>query len=104
MRSFMLATLLAGGVIAAVWAHAQSPIPDPGRVLAANCANCHNTNGRSLGGMPALAGRPKEAIVRQMRDFRSGARPATVMHQIAKGYTDQQIEALASYFAAQAAR
>jgi cytochrome c553 len=36
-----------------------------------------------------------------MRAFRDGKRPATVMHQIAKGYTDVQIEALASWFAAQ---
>jgi cytochrome c553 len=36
-----------------------------------------------------------------MRAFRDGKRPATVMHQIAKGYSDAQIEAMASWFAAQ---
>jgi cytochrome c553 len=34
-----------------------------------------------------------------MRAFRDGSRPATVMHQIAKGYSDQQIELIADYFA-----
>jgi cytochrome c553 len=36
-----------------------------------------------------------------MRAFRDGSRPATVMHQIAKGYTDAQIDAMAAWFAAQ---
>jgi cytochrome c553 len=33
-----------------------------------------------------------------MRAFRDGARPATVMHQIARGYSDQQIDLMADYF------
>ena len=37
----------------------------------------------------------------QMKEFKSGARPATLMHQLAKGYSDEQIEAIAAYFAAQ---
>lgn len=68
------------------------------RLLAANCANCHGTDGRSQGGMPSLAGLPKPYIVLQMQDFRSDKRVATVMHQLAKGYTDAEIDALAGYF------
>jgi len=37
-------------------------------------------------------------------DFKTGKRPATIMHQLAKGYTDEQIDALAAYFSAQKAR
>ncbi|MFM7343556.1 MAG: c-type cytochrome, partial [Betaproteobacteria bacterium] len=44
-----------------------------------------------------LAGR--NDIAAQMRAFKSGARPATVMHQLAKGYSDAQIDAIAAYFA-----
>jgi cytochrome c553 len=51
--------------------------------------------------MVSLAGLPREHIASQMRAFRDGQRPATVMHQIAKGYTDQQIDALAAFFSAQ---
>ena len=51
--------------------------------------------------MPVLAGQSKETLVRHMRDFRDGKRPATIMQQIAKGYTDAQIDALAGFFAAQ---
>ena len=68
------------------------------RLLASNCANCHGTDGRSQGGMPALAGLPKPYIVEQMAEFKSGKRAATIMHQLAKGYTDAEINALATYF------
>ena len=49
----------------------------------------------------SLAGRSKDDLVTQMKAFKSGARPATVMHQLAKGYSDAQIEVIAAYFAAQ---
>jgi sulfide dehydrogenase cytochrome subunit len=71
------------------------------RYLAANCANCHGTTGSARGGMPSLAGQPKAYIVEQMKAFREGKRAATIMHQIAKGYTDQQIELIADHFARQ---
>jgi cytochrome subunit of sulfide dehydrogenase len=71
------------------------------RSLAATCASCHGTNGRAVAGsvVVPLAGLSKDYISTQLRDFKSGARPATVMNQIAKGYTDAQIESLAGYFA-----
>ena len=34
-----------------------------GRDIASNCANCHGTNGRSVGVMPVLAGRPQAELV-----------------------------------------
>jgi cytochrome c553 len=72
------------------------------RALAATCANCHGTEGGAVQGdaMARLAGLPKDYIVTQMLAFREGKRPATVMHQISKGYTPEQIESLATYFAA----
>ena len=74
-----------------------------GRYVAANCANCHGTNGVAKGAMPSLAGQKKDYIVEQVRAFRDGKRPATVMHQISKGYTDAQIDAVAEHFARQPA-
>ena len=47
----------------------------------------------------SLAGLPRAQLLSQMKAFKDGTRPATVMHQIAKGYTDRQIEQLADYFA-----
>lgn len=71
--------------------------------VAATCANCHGTNGKSIKDavLPSLAGMNSAAIIEQMQAFKSGARSATIMHQIAKGYTDDQIKLLANYFAAQ---
>lgn len=68
--------------------------------LAGTCAGCHGTDGRAVQGaaMVPLAGLPKDYIVTQMQAFRDGTRPATVMHQIAKGYDRDQIDALATYF------
>jgi len=73
-------------------------------VWAAACATCHGTAGRAVEGsaIPPLAGREAGWIVRQMRDFASGARPATVMHQIAKGYDAGQTARIADWFASQA--
>ena len=72
------------------------------RNLAASCAICHGTEGRAVTkDVIPLAGLPKDHIVTQMKAFRDGTRPATVMHQIAKGYNDAQIDALAAWFAAQ---
>lgn len=71
--------------------------------LAATCAACHGTLGKAVNGSPvvSLAGLSKDYIVAQMAAFKSGTRPATVMHQLSKGYSDAQITQIATYFAAQ---
>lgn len=74
------------------------------RNLAATCANCHGTNGQARGDMKPLAGLSAEKIIAAVADYKSGAQPATIMHQIAKGYTDEQIKLVAAYFAAQPAK
>ena len=74
------------------------------RNLAATCANCHGSNGQAVGESRPLAGMPAAKIVAAVADFKSGAQPATVMHQIAKGYTDEQIRLIAGYLAAQQAK
>jgi sulfide dehydrogenase cytochrome subunit len=82
-------------------AHAQTPDALQVRSWAASCANCHGTQGQAQPGMVALAGVPKELIVQKMQDYKTGRLPATVMQQLAKGYSDEQIVAIAGYFAAQ---
>jgi cytochrome c553 len=71
--------------------------------LAATCANCHGTAGKGIpnGSIPNLAGLKNDYFVEQMLAFKSGTRTATIMHQLAKGYSDEQIRLLASYFASQ---
>lgn len=73
------------------------------RSLAATCANCHGTQGKAQPGssVASLAGMPAEQLTAQMAAFKAGTRSATIMHQLAKGYSDAQIAQLAAYFAAQ---
>ncbi|MDD2845122.1 MAG: class I cytochrome c [Rhodoferax sp.] len=71
------------------------------RSMAASCAACHGTQGVALQGMDSLAGQKKEDLLKKMLDFKSGKKPATLMHQLAAGYSDAQIEQLAGHFAAQ---
>jgi cytochrome c553 len=96
MRSVFVVATLALVPIAAI---AQDRA---GRNLAASCAICHGTDGRptTKDAIP-LAGVSKEHIVTQMKAFRDAKRPSTVMQQLAKGYSDEQIDQLASWFAAQ---
>lgn len=95
--------MLVFGMVAAIQAAASAAEPGSlGERYASTCASCHGTNGVPLGEVvPKLAGMPKDDIVNTMREFKQGKRDATIMHQIAKGYSDQQIELLAAYFAAQ---
>jgi sulfide dehydrogenase cytochrome subunit len=83
----------------AIAAAAQPVDPNLARSVAATCANCHGTNGVTRGGTESLAG--KDDIVRKMQEFKAGTRPGTIMPQLAKGYTDAQIELAAGWFAAQ---
>ena len=70
------------------------------RSMAASCAACHGTGGKAAPGptLASLAGKPREEIVQSMAQFKSGAKPATLMHQIAKGFTEAEIAALADHF------
>ena len=100
-RPVVFAAALAAVTVPAL---AQAPDPNLGRNLAATCANCHGTDGKAQGAVASLAGLPKADIVQKMAEFRDGKRPATIMHQLAKGYTPEQIELLAAWFAAQKAK
>lgn len=83
---------------------AQAQDANLARNLAATCANCHGTNGAARGDMKVLAGVSADKLIAMMNDYRSGNQPATIMHQISKGYTDEQIKLIAGYFAAQQPR
>ena len=91
-----LLTLLATWLIAAS-AYAQENMQ--GRNWSGACTGCHGTEGRSVGAIPAIAGIDKAKFVELMTAFRDGTQPATVMHQHARGLSDEQIDALGDYFA-----
>lgn len=74
-----------------------------GRNLAATCAGCHGTDGRPKNALvPPLAGMKAGTMLELLAGYRSGRQAGTVMPQIAKGYTEEQLRLIASYFAAQA--
>lgn len=76
--------------------------PPSAAMLSNACAGCHGTKGASAGpSMPSLAGQSKVFFVDAMKKFRSGERNGTVMGRLAKGYTDEQIVAMADFFAQQ---
>jgi len=91
-------TVLIGMSAHTAFAQADSTLA---RNLAATCANCHGTGGKSQGMVPSLAGQPKSDLMQKMNEFRDGKRAAAVMHQLAKGYTPEQIDLVTSWFAAQ---
>jgi cytochrome subunit of sulfide dehydrogenase len=86
----VLAVLL---VAAPAMARAASP---PG---ASSCSGCHAEAGRPDAAMPPLHGQPAGEIV-AMRAYRAGERPASVMDRIARGFSDEEIQAIAAWIAA----
>ena len=68
---------------------------------AASCSGCHPSSTRVASPVPRLIGIDRAAMVRAMQDFRSGQRTGTVMDRIAKGFTDEEIQAIAAWYATQ---
>jgi cytochrome c553 len=77
-------------------AHADPRVP-PG---ATSCAGCHARTGPG-GPIPRIHGRPRREIAAFMAAFRSGRVRATVMDRIAKGFSDEEIDAIAAWLSQQ---
>lgn len=110
MLKLMARLGLALGAALPLAARAQAPTPAPtaaqapepaaaqpadrqARLWVAGCAGCHGTNGLSRGGIPSIAGRPAPQNLQALHEFRADQRPAsTVMHQHAKGYTEDELQ------------
>jgi cytochrome subunit of sulfide dehydrogenase len=95
MLKLTAAAIGLASIAAAVAASAEPPAG------AASCSGCHPTSTRVTSPVPRLVGLDGAAIVRAMQEFRSGQRAGTVMDRIAKGFTDEEIQAIAAWYAAQ---
>ena len=73
----------------------------PDSMLGNTCAGCHGTNGLSLSPMPRIAGFNEKYTVSTMKSYQSGERSSTIMGRIAKGYSDEELAAMAKFFASQ---
>jgi cytochrome c553 len=97
MKKLLMSALLVSVLGLSMGVHAQSLQV---KQWASSCFACHGTDGYSEGGMASLAGQKKSDLIEKMKDYQSGKRVASIMHQLSKGYSDEQIEAIAGYFAA----
>jgi cytochrome c553 len=75
---------------------AQTP---PGRDLAANCFQCHGTDGRAENGMPSIAGKDTDSLYKRTLEYSRSNKLTDIMVLQAKGYTNAQIRLIAEYFA-----
>lgn len=69
-----------------------------GARLANACTSCHGLEGRSVGATPALAGQGEDELLAKLRAFKDGTAEGTIMPRLIRGYTDEELAALAAYF------
>ena len=90
-----VSALAAAFVVAAI---ARAAEPPPG---ASSCSGCHAVSAAVNTPVPRILGRQPAEIIAAMQAFRSGERVSTVMGRIAKGFSDDEIRAIAIWLAAQ---
>jgi cytochrome c553 len=91
-------------LLALVWAgqiYAGSLPEIAPHYFVANCANCHGTDGKTNSAIPPLAGRDKVYLEETLKAYKTGDKAGTIMPQLTKGYTDEEIAILADYFSKQ---
>ena len=91
--TFAAALILAAGATA----QAASP-PPPG---AASCSGCHALHQAASPSIPGIYGRDADEVSGAMIAFRDGSRPATVMNRIAKGFSEDELRAIAAWLSEQ---
>jgi cytochrome c553 len=91
----------AGWVLAGAAAHAQAPKPSDFQVQlwASSCMSCHGPGGKAVGTGLAIGGKPAQELYNKLLGYKNGKLPATVMHQHAKGYSDEELSRIADHFA-----
>jgi len=100
LKNPLMKLLLLATTIALVLPTPSQAAEPTGIAMAHTCAGCHGTHGK-LGTVEfvPLAGLTESEFLRAMRDFRAGKRPSTLMGQVANGFSDSEMQAMARYFA-----
>ena len=86
---------LVGALMATTALAADAP---PG---ATSCSGCHSPGATDTSAPVRLIGRDPEKIVAALQEFRSGQRKGTIMDRIVKGFTPEEIQAIAAWYGAQ---
>lgn len=102
IRTFALSALAATMMVGVSNAAPAVKSGASAHMLASTCEGCHGTNGVSEGpASPSLAGMSSAYIKEAMAQFTNGDTKSTIMGRIAKGYTEEEVEKMGNYFAAQ---
>jgi len=99
LRHLLVAAIAGASLVVSAAAGAAGDAA-AGKSKSVVCAACHGADGNSSNPMwPSLAGQHAPYMVKQLKDFKSGARKDPVMAPMAKPLSDQDMENLAAYFA-----
>jgi len=69
-----------------------------GEYLSSSCTTCHQLSGKT-NGIPAIVGGRKASFAAVMKSYKLGERENQAMRNAAQGLSDEDIDALAAYFA-----
>jgi len=101
VRKLLLAAFAGASLVLSAGAGAAGDAA-AGKAKSGVCAACHGTDGNSMNPIwPNIAGQHAPYMVKQLKDFKSGARKDPVMSAMAMPLSDQDIENLSAYFASQ---
>ena len=93
--------VIAVALVFTVISHASAAGPADAPPGALSCSGCHPAARTAQTTVPRLIGRNPSDIVAAMQAFKSGQTPATVMDRIAKGFSDEEVKAIAAWYGAQ---
>jgi sulfide dehydrogenase cytochrome subunit len=94
-----LSRVFAAGILALASVSAASAADAPPG--ATSCSGCHSPSATEDSTPPRLVGRDPAKIVAALQEFRSGQRAATIMDRVVKGFTPEEVEAIAAWYGAQ---
>ncbi len=75
-----------------------------GAAIGYTCMGCHGVNGKSPGSIPSIAGQSAAGLATKLLAYRDGKLTGTIMNRIAKGYSPEELKAVAEFFAQQPAK
>jgi len=101
VKKWLLA-VAAGWILSTSYTISAAGDAATGKTISASCAACHGTDGNSTNPQwPSLAGQHPDYIVKQLQNFKSGARPNAIMAPMTASLSEQDMQNLAAFFSSQ---